>query len=442
MRTCARLVGVLVAAGFFLGGCVAATKTVETHFREDEILDQSIPPSTEAEYVAVFRDRREPLSPADPEEDAPRLALERLVTRLKKQAFREAADDINRALEQPLNPEKFEYALARADRDFQKHFTGWKLVRQKVVREGGRAEVVATMYFRIDRASLREALVRQGGITPVAKYRTYVELFWNVPKKDISPEVVNTVLENVEDHFAQRGYEIVQFEKIRGDLVQLLKSEGRATDDLFAQEELRRFKANLELRNIDTRFASGKRVLADYADLLIGVTINTVEITPDRMLQVRLSGNATLFEGGEWITLASSDRSAALPHVRGSIDNLVAVAKAAARAVCEDLEPKVRQKLAGRVAVARVRTGTEREFALVFPGFDAAEFTAIKRRLAEGTRWRVTRADLKNRTVHVGYEGRIDTLADLVEMYLSGSGFPVTLPEYAAGGNRIVIGKK
>ena len=352
---------------------------------------------------------------------------------------------MNRALSQPLDAEKFARAVAEADRDYASFVTDWKLVHQEL-RKGendGPEQVKLTVYFKIDKVKLRKALVDSGALTPVAKYRTYVEVFWNTPKGDLSPEVVNTVIENVEDHLAQTGYEVLQFEQLRGKLVQLLNDEGKDTSDLASTDELKRFKANLDLRNVDGKFASGKRILADYADVLVGVTVNTVEATPDQLMQVRVTVNATLFERGQWVSLASSDKTAVLPYVRGSTDNVVAASKKAARELVADLEPKVRQKLSARKAVETVKTQSSRDFTLVFQGFTADEFARLRRSLnASAARWSFHGADPQAGTVSVGYEGRNDALADQVALYLEGAGFPVGLPQFSGDGSRIVYAKK
>ena len=120
---------------------------------------------------------------------------------------------------------------------------------------------------------------------------------------------------------------------------------------MYAKDELKRFKANLELRNIDKNFVNGKRILADYADLLVGVTVNIVEVQNNE-LTVKMTSNATLFEQGQWLKLASSDDVKTVPHVRGSTENLVDVAKQVILAISKDLEPKVRKQLGQRKSVA------------------------------------------------------------------------------------------
>ena len=114
---------------------------------------------------------------------------------------------------------------------------------------------------------------------------------------------MQTLLATVEEGLRYEGYEVVEFERIKGDLVTLLKGDD-STDDLYSSDELVRFKANLALRNIDSRFENGKRILADYADLVFGVTINSLEVVSNRV-NVRVTLDATFFSQGEWMKLAS-----------------------------------------------------------------------------------------------------------------------------------------
>jgi len=321
----------------------------------------------------------------------------------------------------------------------------WKITRQVVETRGPLSvqpeTVKLSAYFRIDKKLLKNALVSGRAITTVAKYRTYIELFWNVPDKDIHPEVVDTVLANVEDYFAQKGYEVVQFEQIKGDLVQLLKKEGRKTDDLLSEDEIERFKANLELRNIDRKFMNGKRILADYADLLIGVTIKAVE-QRGGMIHVRVATDATLFERGRWVTLAHSEETGTMPFVRGSTDNLTEIAKRATTKMSANLEPKIRKKLATRKAVEEIQTGEVRDFVLMFKNMDKDQFAKTKGLLRSGSKWQYKGADMPTRTVHLGYEGRIDSLAERLEIYLEGAGLNLGLGEYSTSGNKILFGVK
>ena len=425
---------------------LASVETKELAFKEKEIMSFTAPASTRTIYVATYNNYRMDVPAAIRDRDeARKQTIQKAINDLKIRAFNEAADDVNHALAQPMEKDEFERAVAKAGKDYPNFIMDWKITSQVVETRGPLSvqpeTVKLSAYFRIDKRLLKKALIEGRAITTVAKYRTYIELFWNVPEKEIHPEVVDTVLASVEDYFAQKGYEVVQFEQIKGDLVHLLKKEGRKTDDLFSKNELKRFKANLELRNIDKKFVNGKRILADYAELLIGATIKAVEQRAG-MVHIRVATDATLFERGRWVTLAHSEQTASMPFVRGSTDNLTEVARRAATKMSANLEPKIRKKLALRKTVEEIRTGEARDFALVFKNMDKDRFARAQRLLMAGSKWEYKGADFPARTVHLAYEGRIDSLAERVEIYLEGAKLGLGVPEYSTSGNKIMFGVK
>jgi len=418
-------------------------KVQELTLNQDELLSPTQPNSSDDEYLAVYDNIRGEVDKTISDKDKARKdAVRSIIVDLKQRAFREAAQKVNQEVAQPMDLTQFNQVVNRASNNYQRFINEWKITKQLVETQStysSTPEVVQiSAFFKINKVALRTILISEGGITPVAKYRTYVELFWNVQDKDIHPEVIATVIGNVEDKFRQAGYEVVEFEQIKGDLVALLKKQGKNDADVYATDELKRFKANLELRNIDKHFVNGKRILADYADLLVGVTVNTVEIQ-NNDLTVRMTGNATLFEQGEWLKLASSDYAKTVPHVRGSTANLIAVAKQVTLAISEDLEPKVRKQLGQRKSVAKIQKGQERNFSLIFKGIDKAKFNDIKSRLSKGSKWQFDGADFKTRVIHLAYEGNIDGLSDLVQIYLEGAGITPGIGEYSGSRNRIIF---
>jgi len=423
-------------------------RVVEIDLDTDAILRRDIPTSNDQIFVAVFRDVtvKIPDDVKDREMARTRTARDAVET-LKQSAFKEAADDINRQLAQPMDKTEFDKTVEKASKNYGLYVIDFKWIEKPQILTRGDYSTEAehlrlSAYFEIDRVALREVLVSERAITLVGKYRTYVELFWNVPDTDIavvSPKVIAVVIENIEDQLRQDGYEVVEFERIRGDLVELLKTEGGDTDDLYSADERKRFKANLALRNIDHRFENGKRVLADYADLLIGVNFTEFRRKNNEIF-VHLTTNATLFERGEWQKLGSSDQSRSGPYESRSISEEINVTKMVARSLMQDLEPKVRKQLAQRKTQQGLQEGSEREFALLFDGVDKERFDKIKRALRQGSKWKFETADLKKRTIYVSYEGKIDALADFVQMYLDLADMPLGSGEYTAGRNLIVFG--
>ncbi|MBG99882.1 MAG: hypothetical protein CMN58_06015 [Solibacterales bacterium] len=420
-------------------------KVQELTLNQDELLSPTQPNSSGDEYLAVYENIRGEVDKTVSDKDKARKnAVRSIIVALKQRAFREAAEKVNQEVAQPMDLTQFNQVVNRASNNYQRFINEWKITKQLVETQStysSTPEVVQiSAFFKINKVALRSILISEGGITPVAKYRTYVELFWNVQDKDIHPEVIATVIGNVEDKFRQAGYEVIEFEQIKGDLVALMKKQGKSDADVYATDELKRFKANLELRNIDKNFVNGKRILADYADLLVGVTINSVEVQNNE-LTVRMTSNATLFEQGEWLKLASSDYGKTVPHVRGSTANLIAVAKQVTLAISEDLEPKVRKQLGQRKSVAKIQKGQERNFSLIFKGIDKAQFNEIKSRLSKGSKWQFDGADFKSRVIHLAYEGSIDGLSDLVQIYLEGAGITPGIGEYSGSRNRIIFSR-
>ncbi len=404
-------------------------------FSKEDALRTDIPTSSDDEHVAVYQRKVAKVQQwtSDRDEDLKR-AVQDLVESLKRDAFHQAAAAINHDLAQPMDAAEYQRAVDIASKNFTDYLNDWNFIDQKV--NGNTVEISA--YFQIDKGALRQSLVSNRGIVTVAARKTYVELFWNVPGKEINPDVVMSALKNVEDGLAQKGYEVVQFERIKGKLLKLLEDQGEAMDDPSTQDELARFSANLELRNIDSRFENGKQILADYADVLVGVTISALEVTSNRMLRVRLAAEVTLFERGEWVTLTNSDAGTGmLPYVAGSTDNMIATTRMAAHRLLKDLEPKMRDKLAKRKAVEKVVDGSPQDYSLVFKGFKSAAFNKIRRALKNSKRWKTQKVDMGGRTVHVTYEGSKDEMADEAQDVLSKKGVDVGDPSFSSDGRKI-----
>jgi hypothetical protein len=408
-------------------------------FSKEDALRTDIPTSSADEHVAVYQRKIAKVAnwtsadEADREEDLKR-AVQDLVESLKRDAFYEAAAEINHDLAQPMDATEYRRAVDSAAKNFTDYLNDWNYIDQKV--NGSEVEISA--YFQIDKSALRASLVANRAIVTVAARKTYVELFWNVPNKKINPDVVMSALKNTEDSLAQKGYEVVQFDRIKGKLLKLLEDQGEAMDDPSTQDELARFSANLELRNIDSRFKNGKQILAEYADILVGITVSAIEVTSSRMLKVRLAAEVTLFERGEWVTLTNSDAGTGmLPYVAGSTDNMIATTRMAAHRLFKDLEPKMRDKLAKRKAVEEVVDGSPQDYALVFKGFKTAAFNKIRRALKNSKHWKTQKVDMGSRTVHVTFEGSKDEMADDAQAVLAKKGVDVGDPSFSSDGRKI-----
>ncbi len=446
-------------------------RAVTVELDTDDLLRMDIPASDNETYVAVFRDHEvEVPSDVQDKNAARKRAARDAVEALKLEAFNKAALDINHQLAQPMDLGEFERAIAKTAANFRHYVIDFKWIDDpQVITRGDYSTAPESLrlnlYFQVDRKALRKALVSERAITLVARYRTFVELYWNVPGKfeDFPPEMIkettSTILENIEDFFSQKDYEIVEFENIRGELMKLLmehEAEGISEDDLYSQDEHTRLQSNLALRSISnwssegvswkaqegsqSQFEFGKRILADYADLLIGVTINSIEPSSDgRQVTLRLTVNATLFERGEWVKLASADAARSIPYEPGSVNLIIEGGKLLAQQLAAELEPRIKHKLARRKAAEEVLTGTEQVFIVVFKGASKQQFAKIKSRLADSSRWEYKSTDVRKRTARIAFEGSIDKFADRLEMFLSGAGLNVGLPEYVSSQRRIIF---
>jgi hypothetical protein len=419
---------------------VDTVKTVTTSVSEKDVLSVSVPTSTKNTFIASFNNVTKRVPDDAVNHEATRT---KLVNELKLKAINEAADEVNHALSQPMDFDEFNRAIRKANKNFSDYISEWKLTNQVVDQKntylGTTESIRLSGWFAVDKAKLRRALVDGRAITTVAKYRTYVEAFWNVEDKDVHPEVMSVVIGNIEDQFSQFGYEVVEFERIKGDLVELLNKD--EVSGIYSNSELERFNANLELRNIDSKFENGKRILAEYADLLIGVTINSMEVS-NRMMKVRLTVNSTLFENGEWMKLASTDHTGSVPYVRGDTESLITIARQVALKAAVNLEQKTRKQISLRKTKENIKLDAEREFTLVFNAIDTSTFSSMRKVLKNGTAWAYKGADPKNKIVRLGYRGQIDELSDAIEGFLTESNIKPGAPEFSRGRNRIIFGKE
>ncbi len=411
---------------------------------DDSTVAQSAPSGSSAVFVGVYKDYKiEVPQGLESKKEARQVALDKVRKSFRKDALEQAAADISKRLAQPINEQAMAKALSAASKDESAYIGESRWIGQPmVVTRGTYSTTPETLrlsaYVTVNRDALQNLLIEDRVITIVGKYRTYVELFWNVPDKDINPEVVQTLIATVEDDLRTEGYEVVEFERIKGDLVTLLKNSTEGEEELYSEDELVRFKANLALRNIDSRFENGKRILADYADLVFGVTINTIEVIGNQT-NVRVTIDATYFSQGEWMKLASSDSAIKMPYVEGSQDHLISTVKRAAGNALAGVKPKVQSQLALRTDREELNVTQDREFTVVFKSSTKEHFGKIKKRLSQGSKWGYKRADFKSRSVYVSFKGNIDSLSDMVQMYLEGAGLDPGMGEYSSGVNRILF---
>jgi len=154
---------------------------------------------------------------------------------------------------------------------------------------------------------------------------------------------------------------------------------------------------------------------------------------------VRVTIDATYFSQGEWMKLASSDSAIKMPYVEGSQDHLISTVKRAAGNALAGVKPKVQSQLALRTDREQLNVTQAREFTVVFKSSTKEHFGKIKKRLSQGSKWGYKRADFKSRSVYVSFRGNIDSLSDMVQMYLEGAGLDPGMGEYSSGVNRILF---
>ncbi len=410
--------------------------------------EAGLPSTDDHQFVEIFRDKKIDWTPDFRQGPEMRWqsSLDKAIRPLQEEAFRHAAERVLSSINQPQSQQEFKKTINLIMSNARAYFVREPEVFKLIVKERGRyakgaESALFSVAFFIDLEKLKNTLLKERAVVPVAKYKTFVELYWNVPGKEIRPEICQSMIENVESYFSEKGYEVIEFDQIKFKLVEMLKNEGKNTEDLFSENELTRFKANLELRDIDNSFQNGKRILADYADIVIGVTINSLDITPDRMLRSRVTVNSMLVERGNWVTLPSADAMDQLPFVSGVSDIYIQLVRSLADKACQAVEPKIRQKIGARKTVQTVKLENNRDFTLVFKDFSKSEYTVIKRKLMNGTKWEFQDGDLQARIVRLAFKGTKDSLADYVGMYLEGAEIAVDLPEYSEDGRKILFPK-
>jgi hypothetical protein len=147
------------------------------------------PLATEEVYVGFYQDYTiEVPDDLETKEKARQSALNDAVSAFKQTALKEAASEIARRLAQPTNEGQIARVLDDAYKQesrFIREF-GW-VTQPSVLTRGTFSTAPETLkisaYVSVDQEALQRLLIAEKVITIVGKYRTYVELFWNVPDK-------------------------------------------------------------------------------------------------------------------------------------------------------------------------------------------------------------------------------------------------------------------
>ncbi len=445
-----------------------ALRVTTVDLDETTLLDMDIPASDDQTFVAVFRDQLVEVDRDVKDKNVARKrAAQAALEALKEVAFQQAADDIKHRLDQKTDDEEFDRAVAKASKNFQSYILELKFIEPPTISTRGDYSTAAEtlrfgVYFVVDTKDLQKDLIAGRGITDVGRKRTYVELYWNFPgKKESFPaemieETTKAIVENVQDYFLMKNYEIVEFERIQNDLIKLAQQaevEGISEDDVSSQDKYDRLMSSINLRNISnwstgkakegsrSQHEVGNDILADYAELLISATVNAIEEDkPERTLTVRQTIKAKVFERGEWIPVGMADGFSTKPTSgTPKINFIVELNKNLARKLAAELEPKISHKLARRKIAEELITQGEREFTVIFKGLTKREFAKIRRLLMKGKRWEYKATEMSNRLVRISFEGGIDKFVIGMEDMFEDAGEYVGIPDYKSNESKIIF---
>jgi hypothetical protein len=403
-----------------------------------EVLNDDIPASSDREEVVVFKRQIVQVDMWTDEEDPEAVredqvrAVEALVEELKEKAFRQAAERVGHSMAQNIDQAELERSIDIAAENYQNYVNDKKIFKERWNEEGDQGEY--SVWFAIDKTKLRKTLVEDRAVSTVAKYKTYVELYWNVEGKDINPDVLDGITSAAEGYLSEQGYRVVDFERIRSEVKLALGADD--PEDRAAADELAQIRANYELRNI-SKFDATKNTFSKYADLLVGITISAMELTPDDLMIVRVQAKTTLFEMGEWYEISEADGRAAVPYVAGSVDSAISAAKQATRKMLAKLHPKQEDKLKKFKAQSEVAETEPQSYEIVFQDMSGSDFNQARTTLKRYKRWKVSNTNTATKTVYVTFVGSKEDAADKALTLLEGAGLDVGAPSYSNNGRKI-----
>lgn len=306
----------------------------------------------------------------------------------------------------------------------------------------GRFNLRMEIKYIILNDEIRKELLQklQGAVSDIIKYDAYVELYWASKKSELDPDFVDVCKENVKKMLINQRFNIVDFSAIRDHILKL-KLADRADLAGMDLDQLDEFEKDFAISQV-SRYDTGLSILAEYAQLLVGVTIRNIEIV-NNMVNIDLAMEAYLIEAGKRHEIAKVDEHSSAPYVPGSKQVLLVLAEETAQKGAKDLALQMRSyllKKAKRQDV--VATKTFRLWRLKFQGTTEEEFYNIKVELKKCKDWVFKNADTADRTVEVEYVGLVDDLADQVYSLISSKAFPLSVPEYTNEQNIITYRKK
>lgn len=312
----------------------------------------------------------------------------------------------------------------------------FKEYKKKKVRD---YDLIFEYKFSVDEDEIRKRLVQDATMSvELKKYDAYVEMYWVAKKESLSPELIDITKENVKKVLIAQGFNIVDFSAIR-DRILKLKNQDELTKNLDKQE-LSSFESNLEISQV-SKYERGLAILAEYAQLLIGVTIRNIEVIDD-LLNVDIATEAYFLKNGKRVEIAKVDKHGTAPYSGGSKQVLFVVAESVAQKAAKDLAVQLRDYLLSHEKEDKtVEESSVRTWKVVFPDRSAEEFYKLKRVLKKSDIWDYSSADTSAEIIELEYVGSQDDLADELYDFFMENGFKIAIPEFSAGGNKIVFNK-
>lgn len=288
---------------------------------------------------------------------------------------------------------------------------------------------------------IRKELLQESFVLgDLLKYDIYVELYWAAKDHDLDPEVIDISKENVKKILINQGFSLVDFSAVRDRILKLKMADREDLSEVDV-EQLDEFEKNLAITQV-SRYERGLAILADYAQVLVGVTIRNIEVIND-MTNIDLALEAYLIEGGKRREIAKVDEHNAAPHVVGSKQLLLILMEETAQKGAKDLATQMRTFLLKKSKTESfVTEKTSRRRRINFPDASPDEFYNMKRAIKDNEQWEFKSADTADLTIEVEYVGLIDNLADQLYDVLKSGGFAVGTPEYTNSRNTVTFRKK
>lgn len=317
-----------------------------------------------------------------------------------------------------------------------------KVLKTAIEKKGFRRSALKNEYeITIFKDKIRKELLQTSMVLgDLMKYDIYVELYWAAKDHDLDPEVIDISKENVKKILINQGFSLIDFSAVRDRILKLKMAD---RDDLseIDVEQLDEFEKNLAITQI-SRYEKGLAILADYAQVLVGVTIRNIEVVND-MVNIDLALEAYLIEGGKRREIAKVDEHNTAPHVAGSKQLLLILTEETAQKGAKDLALQMRTYLLKKSKTESfVTEKTSRRRRINFPDASSDEFYNMKRAIKDNEQWEFKSADTADLTIEVEYVGLIDNLADQLYDVLKSGGFAVGTPEYTNSRNTVTFRKK